>query len=219
MPHPSQAHAALVMSAGRVESPDMRTGPHPHPLESTATLLDRLRGGDEHARERLLERYLPILQRWVHGRLPRGARGMADTADLVQVTCYRALNRLEAFENRHEGAFFAYLRQIVLNAIREEIRRAARRPSVPDPADEPLDRAPSVVEQAIGHEMLECYERALLGLREEQREAVVLRLECGMSYPEIAEAMGRSSANAVRMLVVRALVPLAEAMREHARPG
>jgi RNA polymerase sigma-70 factor (ECF subfamily) len=196
----------------------MRTEPSPHPLENTAALLDRIRAGDLHARERLLVRYLPLLHTWVHGRLPRGARGMAETADLVQVAFYRALTRLEAFEHRHEGAFFAYLRQIVLNAIREEIRRSVRRPSVPEPLDEPADHAPSVVEQAIGREMLECYERALLGLTDEQREAVVLRLECGLSYPEIAEAMGKPSANAVRMLVVRALVPLAEAMREHAHP-
>ncbi len=196
----------------------MRTVQGPHPLESTAALLDRIRAGDARARERLLARYLPVLGRWVHGRLPRGARGMADTADIVQVALYRALNRLEAFEYRHEGAFFAYLRQIVLNAIREEIRRSVRRPSAPETAEEPHDATASVVEQAIGREMLECYERALLGLTDEQREAVVLRLECGLSYPEIAEAMGKPSANAVRMLVVRALVPLAEAMREHAVP-
>ncbi|HEY6194854.1 MAG TPA: sigma-70 family RNA polymerase sigma factor [Candidatus Eisenbacteria bacterium] len=196
----------------------MRTDPGPHPLESTAVLLDRIRAGDAHARDRLLGRYLPVLNSWVHGRLPRGARGMADTADIVQVTLYRALNRLEEFENRHEGAFFAYLRQIVLNALREEIRRSVRRPSAPGNADEPLDQAASVVEQAIGREMLECYEQALLRLTDEQREAVVLRMECGLSYPEIAGAMGKPSANAARMLVVRALVPLAEAMREHAHP-
>jgi RNA polymerase sigma-70 factor (ECF subfamily) len=196
----------------------MRTDPSSQPLESTAALLDRIRAGDSQARERLLARYLPVLGRWVHGRLPRGARGMADTADIVQVVLYRALNRLQEFEHRHEGAFFAYLRQIVLNAIREEIRRAQRRPSAPEPPDELTDAGASVVEQAIGHEVLECYERALLELTAEQREAVILRLECGLSYPEIAESMGKPSANAVRMLVVRALVTLAEAMREHANP-
>ena len=194
----------------------MQTPPAPHPLESTAALLERIRAGDAGARDRLVRRYLPVLQSWAHGRLPRGARGMADTADLVQVALYRALTRLEAFEPRHEGAFFAYLRQIVLNAVREEIRRATRRPSAPENASEPLDPSASVVERAIGQEMLECYEQALLRLAPDQREAVILRLECGLSYPEIAEAMGRPSANAARMLVARALVPLAEAMRDHA---
>lgn len=194
----------------------MRTSPAPHPLESTAALLDRIRAGDDGARDRLLRRYLPVLQGWAHGRLPRGARGMADTADIVQVVLYRALNRLEAFQPRHEGAFFAYLRQIVLNAVREEIRRSVRRPSAPENVDEPADRAASVVEQAMGQEMLECYEEALMRLTPDQREAVILRLEFGLSFPEVAEAMGRPSANAARMLVARALVPLAEAMRDHA---
>ena len=190
-----------------------------HPLESTAVLLDRIRAGDDRARDRLIERYLPLLRAWAHGRLPSSARGMADTEDLVQVSLYRALNQLQHFEHRHEGAFFAYLRQSVLNAVRQEIRRAVRRPSVPDAPEESPDGAASVVERAIGREMLECYESALVRLTDEQREAVVLRLEFGLSYPEIADAMGKGSANAARMLVVRALVPLAEAMREHVDPS
>src|SRR5258708_18415789 len=123
--------------------------PPSHPLESTAVVLDRIRGGDAQARDRLLERYLPLLRSWAHGRLPAAARGMADTEDLVQVSLYRALNQLERFEHRHEGAFFAYLRQSVLNAVRQEIRRAVRRPSVPaDAPGEAADASASVVEQA-----------------------------------------------------------------------
>jgi RNA polymerase sigma-70 factor (ECF subfamily) len=66
------------------------------------------------------------------------------------------------------------------------------------------------VEQAIGLETLDRYETALMDLTPDQREATMLRVEFGLSYPEIAEAMGKSSANAARMLVVRALVHLAE---------
>ena len=194
--------------------------PPSSPLENTAVLLDRIRAGDSRARDRLLERYLPLLRAWAHGRLPAHARGMADTEDVVQVSLYRALNQLERFEHRHEGAFFAYLRRSVLNAVRQEIRRSVRRPSVPpEAADAAADASASLVERAIGREMLECYESALMRLTSEQREAAVLRLEFGLSYPEIAEAMGKPSANAARMLVVRALVPLAEAMHEHGEPA
>ena len=59
-----------------------------------------------------------------------------------------------------------------------------------------------------------CYEAALQELTEDQREAVILRIEFGMSFPEVAEAMGKPSPNAARMLVVRALVHLAERMRD-----
>jgi RNA polymerase sigma-70 factor (ECF subfamily) len=183
-------------------------------LESTATLLSLAREGDGSARERLLERYLPILRRWARGRLPTGARDLLDTDDLVQVSLLRALNHMEAFEPRWEGAFLAYLRRIVLNAVRDEIRRVARKPT-----SEPLEmelpaKAPSHLEQAIGREAVEAYEEALLALPEEQQQAVILRIEFGYSYPEIAEALDRPSANAARMMVSRALVRLAEVMGE-----
>jgi RNA polymerase sigma-70 factor (ECF subfamily) len=181
----------------------------PRPLESTLTLLDAIRAGDAAARERLIARYLPVLRAWAHGRLPAGARGLADTEDVVQVTLVRALNHLHRFEYRHEGALLGYLRQGVLNAIRQEIRRARRRPAGPAIEDGVPDRAASVVEQVVGRETLERYEAALMELTPDQREAVMLRLEFGYSYPEIAEAIERHSANTARMLVVRALVRLA----------
>ena len=184
----------------------------PRAAESTAVLFDRIRQGDEGARQRLFERFLPILRRWAHGRLPGSARGLADTDDLVQITLIRAFNRLGEFEARREGAFLAYLRQILLNSVREELRRATRKPSAASVDEHLVDPAPSVIEQAVGRETLTRYETALAALPEEHREAVILRIEFDYSYPEIAEALGRSSANAARMAVTRALVKLAEAM-------
>src|SRR5688572_11599302 len=93
-------------------------------LETTAQLLAWVREGDPAACERLVTRYLPMLRRWAHGRLPGHARALADTDDLVQVTLIRALGRVREFESSREGAFLAYLRRILLNAIRGEIRRS-----------------------------------------------------------------------------------------------
>ena len=195
----------------RVPDPDARPASD---LESTAALLTRVREGDEAARERLLARYLPILKRWAHGRLPVYARDLSETDDLVQVTLIRALSRVGEFEPRREGAFLAYLRRILLNALRDEIRRSMRRPAH-DPLDESLtDPMPSVVERAIGRETLEEYEAALASLPEEQQEAVILRIEFGFTHPEIADALGKPSANAARMTVARALVRLMETMGE-----
>jgi RNA polymerase sigma-70 factor (ECF subfamily) len=188
---------------------------HPNGLESTAALLALVRSGDAAARERLVARYLPILRRWARGRLPAGARGLSDTDDLVQVTLLRALDHVDDFESRHEGAFLAYLRRILLNATRDEIRRAVRRPAGEDLSADLPDPAPSVLEQTIGREVLERYEAALVSLPEEPREAVILRVEFGYTYPEIAEALGKPSSNAARMMVARALVRLAEALDEN----
>ena len=65
------------------------------PLVSTATLMRRLRDGDEAARGALLGRCVPLLRRWAHGRLPDAVRGPADTDDLIQTTVVRTLDRLD----------------------------------------------------------------------------------------------------------------------------
>jgi RNA polymerase sigma factor (sigma-70 family) len=187
-------------------------------LESTARLLALVRAGDARARERLAGRYIAALRRFAHGRLPAHARDLLDTDDLVQVTVIRALEHVETFEPRHEGAFLAYLRQILLNQLRDEVRRVARRPARAE-LDERLPLlAPSPLEEVIGKDAMERYEAAMAHLSAEQREAVVLRIELGFGYSEIAEAMDRPSGNAARMLVTRALVRLAKAMNEARGP-
>ena len=179
---------------------------------STAELLELVKAGDRAARERLLARYLPVLRRWAHGRLPSHARGAVDTDDLVQVSLLRALDHVKDFEARREGAFLAYLRRILINAVRDELRRSARRNEVGQLPESLSDPAPSLVEQAIGRELVERYEAALAELDEVSQEAVILRVELGCTYQEIAAATGSPSANAARMRVSRALVRLAEAM-------
>lgn len=179
-------------------------------LETTASLLARVRDGDELASDRLVGRYLPILRRWAAGRLPPRARGMTDTDDLVQVTLLRALDRVKDFEPRREGAFLAYLRRILQNQIRDQIRSAGRRPGTEELREE---IAPSL-EQTVGRERLADYEKALEQLAPEQQEAVVLRIEFGFTHREVAEAIGSPSPNAARMTVARALVRLAEVMNE-----
>ena len=184
--------------------------PRPAPLESTAALLERIRGGDEEARNRLLGRYLPVLRQWARGRLPRRARDLSDTDDLVQVTLLRALDRLKEFEPRREGAFLAYLRRILLNLVRDEARRGRRTPGREELDAGIPDDVPSPLERLVGHEKLEAYEAALEELPAVQREAVILRLEMGFSHREVAEAIGSSTADAARMLVARGVIRIAE---------
>jgi len=180
--------------------------------ESSLTLLQRARAGDEAARNALCERYIPRLQRWAHGRLPASARGALETVDLVQDTFIQVLRRLDDFEPRHPGAFQGYLRLTLVNRIRDEIRRVQHRGVA-----EALDTAspasdPSPLEQAIGQETLERYEAALARLKDDDREAVIMRAELGCSYAEIMEALDKPSIAATYMTVSRALVRLAREM-------
>lgn len=180
--------------------------------ESSLSLLVRARRGDAEALDVLCGRYLPRLQRWAHGRLPSWARGALDTQDLVQDTLTQVIRHIHTFEPRHDAAFQAYVRQALLNRIRDEIRRVHRRP-----AADPLDSArassePSPLEQAIGQEALERYEAALQRIRPEDREAIIVRMEMGCSFADVAEALGKPTAAAAHMAVSRALVRLAQEM-------
>jgi RNA polymerase sigma-70 factor (ECF subfamily) len=181
-------------------------------LDSTASLLERIRRGDTTARDRLVRRYLPALKRWARGRLPARARDLSDTDDLVQITLLRALDQVEGFEYRREGALVAYMRRILINALRDEIRRANRRPTMQGLGNGIRDAGPSPLEAMVGRERLERYEQALAKLPPRQQEAVILRLELGFSHAEVAGALDFPSANAARMAVSRALVRLSEVM-------
>ena len=192
--------------------PEQRAGDASERLDTTAVLLDRIRSGDGAAREQLFARVLPVLHRWAHRRLPAGARDLADTADVVQVTVSRALGRLEHFDHRGEGAFLGYLRQILLNVIRDEYRRAARLPRRESLDETMAGPARSLLDRTVDRDTLERYERALAALGEEAREAVLLRVEFGYSHQRIAEALSKPSADAARMTVARAMVELARRM-------
>jgi len=210
-----QGTSAMRTPPGRDPNPPPdRPGPDQAPVdprESTGVLLAMARDGDERARDRLASRYLSVLRRWAHGRLPRAARDLVDTDDLVQSTLYRALGRIADFDNRGTGAFLAYIRQILLNQIRDEARRARRRPEHAALPDDLRAEDNSPLERLIGKEKLEAYERRLAALIPTQREAVIMRLELGLRYREIAEAMGLPSGNAARLVVARGLVHMTHA--------
>ena len=181
--------------------------------ESSVELLDRVRAGDDLALETLLRRYVPALRRWASGRLPRWARDLADTDDLVQDILVQTFKRVEGFEPRGVGAFQAYLRQAVLNRIRDELRRRGRQPAIKDLDGLERDSEKSPLEQAIGHEAMERYERALERLRPDERKAIIARLEMGYSYAELADALGKPTPDAARKAAERALMRLAEEMK------
>lgn len=177
--------------------------------ETTVELLALAKAGDREALDRLLTRCLPALRRWAHGRLPQHARGMFDTADLVQEAAIGAMRRLEAFEPRHQGALQAYLRQAVMNRIRDVMREHARRPQQVSVADSLPGEATSPLEAVIGVENTERYETALARLKAADREAIIGRLELQYSYDELAVALGKPSPDAARVAVMRAMKRLA----------
>jgi RNA polymerase sigma factor (sigma-70 family) len=185
--------------------------------ESSFELLERVRRGDETALDRLLARHLPRLRYWASRRLPGYARDRGDTEDLVQETLIQALRRIKDFNPRREGALQAYLRQAVLNRIRDAIRRAKRGPAI-ERLDEQVAAADaSPLERAIGSEALSRYDAALARLRPNDREAIIARMELGYDYDELAKLLGKPSRDAARLTVHRAMLRLAERMKDARR--
>lgn len=189
------------------------------PADDTTTgeLILRWQGGDRAALDRVFRRYLPALRRWAHGRLPAWARDEENTDDLVQETFVRAVQRMAQFRQERPGGLATYLRKTLHHRLIEEVRRAGRRREVHDSSPEIRAADPSALQEVLGGELLAIYEEALSRLSEESRGAVICRVEEGMSYAAIAKALGKSSPDAARMAVARALVQLARTMQTLAR--
>ena len=182
-------------------------------LESTSDLISRVRGGDRQSLERLIQRHVAPLRRYVTGRLPRWARDLADTDDLVQDTLLRTFSRLDAIEVRGAGSLQAYLRQAVMNRLRDELRRKGRVPALVDVTDLELPAVGSPLEETIGREAAARYVAALARLEPEERDVIIGRVEMEYSYAELADLLGKPTADAARKAARRALLRLAEEMK------
>ena len=180
--------------------------------QSSTQLLERVKGGDEDALGVLIGRYLTPLRRWAHGRLPAWARTASDTQDVVQDAVLSVLRHLDSFAPERTGALHAYLRTAVLHRIFDEIRQARRRPPGVELDDSVTSAMASPFELAVDQEDRERFEAALNDLREEDRELIIARVEWGLSYEELAVALGKPTAAAARVAVRRAVLRMAEVM-------
>ena len=181
--------------------------------EPTIELVVRAREGDRLAVEALLQRSIPSLRRFAHGRLPAAARGSLDTGDLVQETVLHVLRRLDTFEPRHVGAMQAYLRQSVINRIRDEVRRIGRHPTPVDLPDDLASEIPSPLEEAVRAEAYDRYRAVLMQLSPRDREMIVARIEAQWNLGEIAQRFNMRTVDGARMAVTRALRRLMDRLK------
>lgn len=180
-------------------------------MTSSIVLVKQAQVGDPEAWKALVARYSPRLQKWVHGRLPSAARHLLDTDDVIQEVLMALLRRLPALEDA--AAFPGYLRQAVLNRLRDAYRRQVYETGWKETFDY-ADFRPGPAEDLRGGDLARRYEAILTGLSERDRGAIVGRLEWGLAYSELAAELGLASADAARMAVSRALVRLTRALRD-----
>jgi RNA polymerase sigma factor (sigma-70 family) len=181
--------------------------------EETVELLDKVRQGDDRALTALLERLLPRLQRWAHGRLPRSARGMLETSDVVQSVLAKAVKRLATLDIAESASLGYYLRQAITNAIVSEYRKNGRAPHATAVGDSLEASDTSPLDRLIGAERMHRYELALQRLEPADREVIVGRFELAYDYDDLARFLGKPSVGAARVAVHRAVKRLAEQAR------
>ena len=183
---------------------------------SESRLLEQARRGRPGAADALFERYRPWLRRWTRGRLPQRVRGSIDTSDIVQGTLHYAFTRLNWFESKRASSLRAYLRRVVENRIRDELRRATRRRNAIAP-EQPVrlsdDGAPQL-RQLLDDDAWRRYLHGLRRLRPRDRRLIVGRVELGYNYQQLALLERLASTDAARMALRRALIRLGDAMAD-----
>lgn len=146
----------------------------------------RAREGDHEAFAEILLVFEPVMRRFILSLI--GPTAQED--DIVQNTflaLYRNLARLKTVEHLRPFVF-----RVVRNQCYDELRRRGRYDTVPI-ADLPLvDHRPPVDEQAHWSIVYAEVQEHIQSLPENQRQMLLLYVEAGLSYREIAEALSIS---------------------------
>jgi RNA polymerase sigma factor (sigma-70 family) len=159
----------------------------------------------------LYDRYRDRIYHFVYLRL----RERAATEDVVAEIFVKALKGLPSYRCG-QGPFSAWLYGIAKNCVIDHVR-AARPILALELQPDLADPATSVEEQAIERAAVAQVWKAVDGLSQAQRTAVVLRLERDLPIAEIAGAMNRTE-GAVKLLLHRAFGALRLSLRDGRSP-
>jgi RNA polymerase sigma-70 factor (ECF subfamily) len=181
-------------------------------LDATADLVARIRGGDQVALEMLINRILPSLRRIGHKRLAGHARSLLDIDDLVQDALVSLVRRLPHFVCQTPGSLLAYLQRVIVNRIIDATRKRASQGEWTALPDECAGQAVSPLQRVIDKEEMLRYRAAMLRLKPRDRQLIVMRIEYGLTYPEIATQLRVPSPNAARVALIRAMARLVSAL-------
>jgi RNA polymerase sigma-70 factor (ECF subfamily) len=191
--------------------------------EKTLHLVRSAQQGSPQALEALFKRYLPRVRQIVALRLGYRQASCATIDDLVQEALLRVFQNLEQFAAQSEASFRHWIATCVANSVRNTLRdaraekRGGQRVRVfaelfPESLASSIFPGKGPTASAIlqGAETLEKIEAALLSLEECDRELIILRRLCEMSYREVADKLGLSEV-AARQAFHRAMARLEQA--------
>ncbi len=150
---------------------------------SDGELIARWKGGDERAASLLVERHASAVARFA------AASGVRDDVDeLVQDAFVRAFVSIEGF--RGESSFRTWLFTILRRLILDRRRAERRRPEHAEMRDDSAVTEFDALDGMVASETQQRLQVAVRRLTPTQREVFGLRVSEGMSYKEIAEAVG-----------------------------
>jgi RNA polymerase sigma-70 factor (ECF subfamily) len=156
-------------------------------------------------------------QRPVISLLVRLTGDPALAEDLAQDTFVKAFRNLAAFDatRRLSAWILRIAHNVGIDAIRRRRIRIVSIDAVPGPGAAPAadPPAPSMPDPVERHALRDALQSAMATLRPDQREAVVLRYEEGLSFEEIGQVLGIPEVTA-RSHVHRARKELARVLTE-----
>lgn len=186
-------------------------------------LLEQSRAGDSSKLGQLLESYHDYLRLLARIEIGRRLQGKLDASDIVQETFLDAHRQFPNFQGHSEGEFIRWLRAILAgklaNVIRHYLGTQARDPRLERELQVDLDasscelavivadrqRSPS--QEVVGQEQGLLVAQALARLPEDYQTVIVLRHMEGLTFPQVAQRMGRS-VDSVEKLWLRGLTKL-----------
>ena len=197
-----------------------------------ASLIQLAQQGSAESLGELLRRYRSYLKVLASTRIPSFVQGRAGSSDLVQEVCLQAHQSILQFRGSSEGEFLAWLRSILashlnrileqhLDADKRDLRREVSLHALAESLDRSsfsletllIDRSPPPGSRLEQEDVLAVLSDELSMLSGDHQQVLMLRHIEGLTFPKVAEQMGRSQ-GAVRMLWFRAIDQLRIRLRE-----
>lgn len=183
--------------------------------ELDSALVERIQRGDKRAFDVLVRKY----QHKVIGLVSRYVKNHAEAEDVAQEAFIRAWRAIGSF--RGESAFYTWLYKIAVNTAKNHLVALGRRPPADDIAIDDavfasgadrMQESATPERELMRQEIEQTVFSTVQSLPEELRTAITLREVDGLSYEEIAEAMG-CPIGTVRSRIFRAREAIDEKLR------